>query len=325
LYCRLMIISTLLQLIESYVGVVMMSLDHNSFIVFLGPLSSFGIYFPVLYVSLIKYHLGLKAIVLASMAFYSFRLLMWFIYIKISHLEYIIRPIPGTAWTTKAGRTEFLHIAPWLIIDELSVGSLTELMFLLLWKIKDVPESLLAYAALWMELMYFFGAVKEGLVWATFHRTIGLIYKGDPNSKTVFWLNLFLSTMTVLVLNIIVLGSYGSLGSLLTNNEEQNAWGKFLVWTLVLHVQIMVMNECSSSILKGINKASLCLRANVFTSYAIAVPLVLTFMWSDSISVPTKACICLCTCTIAKSVSLCIFCGYTHMMRWKLLVQEKST
>merc|ERR1719285_1561505 len=119
--------------------------------------------------------------------------------------------------------------------------------------------------------MFFCNALEEGFLWATFYRTIGLIWNGHPNAKSTYALTSLLSIMTVLLANILFLGLYPSYSSLLHHDEEEGQWGIWLLWTLVLQVQTMMIQSCSFSLYAAINKGSVNVIANLVAFYAMAL------------------------------------------------------
>jgi len=212
LYCRWMILSSILMVLEFHVENIFINLGYAKCATFNSLVTGLGVDVTCTYLMIYKYSLGVKGAAFANIAVKSARLLVWLslmLYFKLSHVICIgdNKEEPLLSW--KEFKV-FWKLAVPTLLSYFSGWFIFELQIMMLANIRGISPAALAAGAIWVQSETTLAAIQTGWLSSTSMRTISLLGKRDQGAPKSFALLCGLSGILVFVTNIplLVPGQY---------------------------------------------------------------------------------------------------------------------
>jgi Na+-driven multidrug efflux pump len=323
-YCRLMIITALLLILETHLETIFINLGYARCATFNSLITGVGIDTICTYFLIYKLDLGTTGAACAQIVVKASRNIVWLVLILYYGLFSTI--FITTKRQVLLSRKEvivFFKLAVPSILNNFSGWLIYELQIMALANINGISTPALAAGAIWVQSESALAAVQQGWTQITMMRTIKLLGKRDPGAWKSYTILCILSELVVAVCNIPLLLWGEDLSTVVSNDPDVRRWFGKIIWVLALHSQIKISAVNAGVLFIPMGKAILQIAVNTICFYIIATPVTAVVSLTDMVtsSVSLKLTICLATTPMASSLIGIFEYAYLSLMDWSRIAK----
>jgi len=323
-YCRLMIITAILLIIEIHFEAIFINLGYARCAAFNSLLTGIGVDVICTYFLIYKLNLGMQGAGFAQIIVKASRITVWLVLMfHYGLFTTIFIAAKNEALFTSKEMMIFLKLAVPAVLSNISGWLIFELQIMAIANIHDISTPALAAGAIWMQSSTVLAAVQEGWLKITLMRTLNLLGMKDPGAYKSFATICFLSALVVAMLNIPLLLFGDRICSIVSNDSDVQWYFRKLIWVLVLHSQLKIACANAAVLFVPMGKGLLRVVVNIICFYFIATPIsavgALTNIWTTSVLI--KLTFCLATTPMAMALIAVFLFGYLCIMDWKKVAE----
>lgn len=323
-YCRLMIITTLLLILEIHLECIFINLGYARCATFNSLITGIGIDVIFTYFFMYKLDLGIRGAAFAQIVVKISRNTVWLVltlYYGLFSTIFVVSK-SEVLLSSKELMVFFKLAAPSMMIN-FSGWMIYELQILLIANIHGISTSALAAGAIWIQIQTTLSAIQHGWNQITLIRTLKLLGMRDPCAWKSYTILCVLSFLVVTVCNIPLLVSGNSISKVVSNDRNVQKWFEKIMWVLVMHSELRINYVNASVLFIPMGKAVLQVTVNLVCFYLIATPVTVIVLLTDWVtsSIILKLTFCLASTSIAATFVSMFELGYLLLMDWKKAVK----
>jgi len=318
-YCRLMIITAILNIFNQHLQVVLNNLGYVKSTMLNSLVMGFFLDSSCNYLFVLKWGWGMEGAALARIVVQLCRLILflvtvgWFgLYRAMCVVSDMAEPL-----LNKTEFREFVKMGQPQLLANWCSWLVFELQLMAMANISGITTEALAAGAIWVNFETAMAASQEGWMTSTVMRVMALLGKSDPGARPAFWLLHNLSAFTVVLFNVVFLLLQPPLCRLVSNDALTQYYLEKILWILVFHTQTRI--SCVTMFLYiPTGKGNYRIYLSFVAFYCIAVPIVAVVALSDLVttSVVAKLAVCVGGTSIAQFVLAVVFSFWLHRLDW---------
>eukprot|EP00931_Biecheleriopsis_adriatica_P095290 TRINITY_DN68924_c0_g1_i1.p1 TRINITY_DN68924_c0_g1~~TRINITY_DN68924_c0_g1_i1.p1 ORF type:complete len:528 (+),score=95.23 TRINITY_DN68924_c0_g1_i1:213-1586(+) len=321
LYCRWMVIATVVNMLGMHLEQVMVNLGYARSSTFTSFLSGLGVQVTCSYFFILRWDWGILGAALAQIAVQSSRFLIWsllMLYFGLFRLMCIPPPGSESLLNVVEARIFFNQMIPQLL-SNLAGWLIFELQMMALANISGISQDAVAAGAVWVQFESSLAAAQDGWLKTTSMRSLVLLGKQDPGAREAFGIFNKLAAGAVLACNVLLLLGEGFLCSLVSNDLAVQQWFHKIVWVLVIHTQTRISALNCLFLFIPLGMGHLRVITTFVCFYCIATPLVGVIAMTDMVTqdIALKMVACVGATSIAQFVQALYCCRFIHRLDWK--------
>jgi len=318
-YCRLMIVTALLLILEIHLENIFINLGYARCATFNSFVTGVGIDVICTYFFIYKLGMGMTGAGYAQIVVKASRNIVWFsLMLYYGNFSTIFIPTRREVLLNAEELAIFLKMAVPSILGNFSGWLIFELQIMAIANIHGISTSALAAGAIWIQTETTLAAVQQGWIEITMMRTLKLLGMRDPGAWKSYTILCLLSELLVALCNIPLLLWGERLSAVVSNDSDVQGWFSKIVWVIVMHSQLRIGAANSSVLLVPMGKAVLRVGCNIVCYYFIATPITAVVSLTDLVtnSVILKLTICLATTSVASLLISVFEFGYLALLDW---------
>mmetsp|Transcript_27716 Transcript_27716/g.67212 ORF Transcript_27716/g.67212 Transcript_27716/m.67212 type:complete len:509 (+) Transcript_27716:178-1704(+) len=325
-YCRLMILTSLLLLLETHLKIVFVSLGYAHAATLNSILTGVGVDMAATYLFVYHLDLGIRGTAYAQIALRAARVVVWLAFaVRYRMLRLIFaRGASEEPLLTRREAKVYFGLAVPQILQFLGGWFIFELQMVFLSNVRGIQPAQLSAGSIWVQCEGAMAAVQSGWIQATKIRTLSLLGKQDPNAGRSFYLLVFFSFLLVTLSCAPLLALPQQIASIFTNDAAVQQAFRGVLWLLVPHALSRILSLPFATILIPMGAKCFAIVTTFATFYGVATPIAMVVALTDVFtrSVEVKMGFCLGATTIAQLAALLAVIVYMLLrIDWKVAGQ----
>lgn len=307
-YCRLMIMTSMVQLVNSHMESAFNNLGYAKCSTLNSFLTGLGVDCTSTFLFIYLWRWDMVGAALSRLLVNCFRLTVWFTltyYYKLAHDIFIVsdagvrEPLFSMTEFREFGRLGipqvFTYFAGWLVFEFQLMG---------IANIKGITQDALAAGADWVQFETATAAAQMGWLSSTAMRILALLGRQDPGARDAFNLFQMLAAFSVAIANIFFLFFQEDVCRLMSNDMMVQQWLRKIIWLLVLHSQTRISALAPNFLWIPLGRGLSQIVMTFTAFYVIAAPIVGLIALTDVVtkSVEVKLTFCISLASIAQFV-----------------------
>eukprot|EP00930_Biecheleria_cincta_P079024 TRINITY_DN6668_c0_g1_i2.p1 TRINITY_DN6668_c0_g1~~TRINITY_DN6668_c0_g1_i2.p1 ORF type:complete len:523 (+),score=56.01 TRINITY_DN6668_c0_g1_i2:32-1570(+) len=296
-YCRLMVISAIVNIFNSHFEVALNNMGWVKYTMWTSLVTGLGINGLCTSVFILKFGWGIYGAALARIVVQLSRLCAYLLLMKKAGLIYIFRTsnVAREQILTRRESWEFTGMAIPSLLSSLAGWLIFELQILAITNIRGISEASLAAGALWVQFEGAMAAAQGGWINSASMRSLNLLGRKDPGACKAFWLFHNMSAVVVAAMNVLLLSLQSALCSVVSDDLSVHRWFGQIFWLLTLHMQTRISCLVTTVFFIPLGKGMLRTLITFVSFYVIAAPIALTIALTDlitnSVGIKLGACV----------------------------------
>eukprot|EP00405_Crypthecodinium_cohnii_P013691 CAMPEP_0206453460 /NCGR_PEP_ID=MMETSP0324_2-20121206/20556_1 /ASSEMBLY_ACC=CAM_ASM_000836 /TAXON_ID=2866 /ORGANISM="Crypthecodinium cohnii, Strain Seligo" /LENGTH=528 /DNA_ID=CAMNT_0053923749 /DNA_START=22 /DNA_END=1608 /DNA_ORIENTATION=- len=320
-YCRLMIMSSILTIVDGNIEITLVNLGYarsttvNSFVC--------GLALDVGTSFLLIYHLdmGIVGVALSQISVKLGRVIVWGLIICIFGLRRKMCQSPSAGTDVLCRRAEvktFLGLALPQIMSNFAGWFVFELQVMALANVEGLPKEALAAGSIWVQCEGSLASAQDGWIRITSMRSLVLLGKRDPGAPKAFTLFTVLATIVVAISNVALLIWKDAFCHLVSNDAAVREWLDKILWVLVIHTQTRILSINASVLFVPLDKGMMWTLVMFVCFYIIASPITCSIALTDWVTkdITLKMTACVSNTLIAQIFIFIIGFAYLWRLDW---------
>ena len=333
LYCRYMVVTAWLSLIDNHLETCFINLGFVKTATLNALVTGLGVEVGCAWLLVLHLEMGMRGCALVQIVVRVVRVALWLVMMLACGLTHkLLVPSAGSGATDRLlSRAELLvfigqalpvylaFIAGWFIF---------ELQLVLLTNVPDVTPAARAAGADWINAEGTIAAIQGGWIQVARMRSLKLLGRADPGAARAFAMLLGLAFGAVALVNVPLLipQSALALSHLMSNDEGVYDVFRQLVWILAVHAQTRIVDLTCSSLLVPMGRPRLRVAVAVFSFWVVAAPIATVGSLTDAYSTSMIPRVQLCVACTSIGQALNMLCYGTFLVRtdWAAAAQVVS-
>jgi len=320
-YCRIMIISSMISLLNSHLEMAFIILGYakcatlNSFI------TGLGVDMTCTYCFIFLWGWGIEGAAFGRIAVQLCRFLIWLAlmyFFRLFRKICVVTP-GGESFLPKIEVRMFVDLAIPMVLRNFAGWFIFELQLMGMANIRGISNDALAAGAIWVQFESATAAAQTGWIQSTSIRSLALLGKQDPGARKSFIIFSKLSALAVAISSVIFLMVQSSLCSLVSNDEAVRQWLSKILWVIVIHTQTRISNLGSAFLFIPLGQGMLSVKLVFFAFYVVATPIsgfvALTDYVTTDVSIKMVACVG--ASSIAQAIQVVYSFWYLLRLDWR--------
>lgn len=301
-YCRLMLITTALQVVATHLTTLMNNLGYMRVTAASSLVTGLGVDVGLSFLLVLHLDLGVTGAALVQMAVQATITSVWLVTAAYSGIlaDILVPPRDSAAtdplFTLRELRVYLGQALPnWGIM--LASWGIFELQLILLTNIRGIPRAGLAAGAVWINIEGALASVQSGWISVAKMRSLKLLGKRDAGAPKAFLLFLLLSfgLTSLVVVPLYLPRPAAALSHILSNDADVARWFARLAFVLAIKSQTRVLQVTLNSLFvpMGLGRLGVALSVTSFVLFAapLASVAVATDAMSTSVLTKTRLCV----------------------------------
>jgi Na+-driven multidrug efflux pump len=303
LYCRWMVITASMLLVELHIEIIFVNLGYARSAMLNSLLTGLGVDVVCTYLFIYRWRMGMLGAALAQLAVKGLRLVIWAVlalYFGLVKTICVARTAEPLA--SKAEIAIYTRLALPAVVSNFAGWFIFELQILGMANIAGITPPALAAGAIWVQCESTLASIQSGWLSVISMRTLKLLSRHDRGAWKSYALLIVLSNAVVALLNIPLLVWHSSLSHVVSTDPDVSGWLDAILWVLLVHAQTRVSSISASMLFIPVGRAWIGVLLSFGAFYLVAAPIAALVALTDFLtkSVHEKLVACVGMTTIAQ-------------------------